>query len=695
MRRCVAANLGLIVLISILGCGKEESASSSTPSDPNAPMAGSAPTKSSQFLGKWVAVTEGALETFEFMADGKVLVTDVIARAMGVGSIGKTFDYKVLEGGRLSMVAPDGLTAIYDVTFSGDQMEIRGDAVVADNDFQRFRKLKAGETVESVKKAAAEAKAKAYQERVAAVEAFLKQPNLVLAMGTSRNIALEITPQQGGFAGKAWHGGNPAHLDEIGGQLVQNDRQQTIQLRINFGRQIDPPVAGQSGGGGVTLDVTGEGSNLKMAGKAQIGAQGTPFEIALKSDSAAHGTVVKAFEAEMARVAALKKPIIDALKDYVVITGESGVPYNSPNMPTETTDRIVLIKGPQPGTWVGQGGLTDKRVGRVEPLQPIGAVVDVVDNKPMLILNAPTRQYQLTLDSSGKKLNGGWFPPGNTQGKVAEYEINEALDAAGRTAQIEEQKKVLASMGGDAPFIGVYRTNSNDQPFVAVSIALKPGSNGAMTGAMTYLTQGNASLDAATMLTDSFDGPALQVRQTYAGTDNGLANLARSMTEPLIIRVVKNSAGESEILATSSATKTFKLVKADDAYRAKQKQTLVDAMKGGMKFKVAHPVRNPQANGALEMKVDPATGKITGSVTQVAPNVYKLNSAIEGEVKEEFGHLMLATKVIDPVLGNQFRATYVTNFAAWQTPEGWIGITTQFPEHQIRARAYVDIAEVK
>jgi hypothetical protein len=122
---------------------------------------------------------------------------------------------------------------------------------------------------------------------------------------------------------------------------------------------------------------------------------------------------------------------------------------------------------------------------------------------------------------------------------------------------------------------------------------------------------------------------------------------------------------------------------------------LTDAMKNGMKFRVAHPVRNPQANGALEMKVDPGTNKITGSVTEVAANVYNLNSTIEGELKEHLGHLLMAVKVADPVVGNRFRATYVADYAAWLTPEGWIGVTIQYPEHQTRARAYVDIAEVK
>ena len=73
-------------------------------------------------------VNQGDFIGFEFMEDGKVLATPITAALTG-GAV--MYDYSVLEGGRLSLMTPDGRTVLYKVTLAGDQMELEGSMMLS------------------------------------------------------------------------------------------------------------------------------------------------------------------------------------------------------------------------------------------------------------------------------------------------------------------------------------------------------------------------------------------------------------------------------------------------------------------------------------------------------------------------------------------------------------------------------------
>ena len=309
-RRVSSLAIALIVALVVCGCGKSESSNSApAPTNPDQPMAGKAPTGASQFVGKWFAISEGAIESFEFMSDGNVVVTDVLARALGAGGMAKTLKYSVLEGGRLSLAAPNGDTVLYDTKLNGDQLEISGNMVVADEDRQHFQKLKPGETPEQKRKEMADARAKEYRERTAATEAFFKQKGLVLVFGSGSGINAAVVADNtfaGGFNGKAWHDAPSRIRTRFPGSLFPTSASRSSSSASTWGqRSLQTRVAPAPATRRSTSPAPR--ANMKVAGKVQFGNSGTPMDLTLKVDQAMHDQIVKRFDEQLAKLEAAEE----------------------------------------------------------------------------------------------------------------------------------------------------------------------------------------------------------------------------------------------------------------------------------------------------------------------------------------------------------------------------------------------------
>ena len=128
-----------IVALVLSGCG-----GGSDDASDNGPLDGREVKRASQLEGTWLGVNQGDFVGFEFMDDGKVLATPVTAAISG----GAMYSYDVLDGGRLSLMAPNGQTIIYKVTIAGDRMELQGSMMLSSTNSQRFRRLPKGQTLE-------------------------------------------------------------------------------------------------------------------------------------------------------------------------------------------------------------------------------------------------------------------------------------------------------------------------------------------------------------------------------------------------------------------------------------------------------------------------------------------------------------------------------------------------------------------
>ncbi len=643
MRFCLQTVCMALALSGLVGCGGD-------PPDPSKPLAGGAP-RASQLVGSWVALTEGGdFVGIDFMKDGKALLSQ------GPDG-GVTTEYTLFEDGRLSfsVVAATGLSMVYSATIAGDQLELKSaKSLISAGGSQRLRRLKSGETLVSALAANREAKARAYQERVAQLGEFLKRPGLVLAVnppgpGAPPAIALDLG-QAGGqaFQGKAWHDDRPPHLDAISGQLSLNQAAATAQVMVQFGQRISPLAAQPSSGGGqITLNVTGTGKDLAIAGKVTYG-QGKDFDLELRADPKLHDEVVTRYDAEIARIESLKAPIASLLKDHAVLLGRLD-PMDQRQTSPDTAD-LVLLRDPKNGLYGCLGVTFSGGRGRGELVSSGAAGIVVENDRPKLrIVCPPAREYLLGVTGAGaEKLAGQWGPPGYAQ-KSARFEVVEALDAAARDAKFEAQRKSLRELGADSVLLGLAFEDSGFGLEMPIPLRLKLTVNpdGGVTGKAHYPSM-MTLLSVTGKVAETPIGPRLELSYTADDETPGDKVFFRSI-QAGTWRLSRAEGGGTMKLAgyfTGPPVRTAAFVVQSDAARAELRKGLAQAMGSGGRFHLARYVgwQTPgQPPTVLELKLDEASSKVTGRVlTGGRPlGANDKASTYEGDLKDEDGWALL------------------------------------------------------
>ena len=240
----MASRLTLLVLFlafMLNACGGGGDSSSSGAS--SGPLEGRAVGRASQLEGTWLGLSEGDFIGFEFMDDGKVLATPFTAALAGFGG-GVMYDYTILDGGRLSLMTPNGQTRVLGVTIAGDQMELTGMAF-APNNAQRFRRLPNGQTLAQGIEAQERLDAQAYQERYDALTEYIGRTDLVMTQTTPgpngpAAIALNLVVMG---TGRAWHDDAPPHLDEITATIETASNDASRPRKSASGRKSIPRLS--------------------------------------------------------------------------------------------------------------------------------------------------------------------------------------------------------------------------------------------------------------------------------------------------------------------------------------------------------------------------------------------------------------------------------------------------------------------
>jgi hypothetical protein len=643
--------------VSLLGfCGCDD-APAPAPSqggaaDASKPLEGKAPSGAGQFEGRWVRVGEGDFDAMEFRKDGKAM--------LGGEGAGITMDYSVLDGGRLSLVAPGGLTTVYDATISGDQLELRseGNLVSAKGAF-RFRRLKKGETVKDALAEQARARAEAFRRRNEAMDAYLKQPDLVLAYADAREgepgaVALAIKPEGGSFSGQAWHDDRPPHLNAIGGNLDVNEAEQSAGVAVTFGQRISPPATAPDGGGRITMTVEGDGKKMRIAAKVRAG-DAPAREMVLRPDPKLHADIVKRYDAELARIEALRQPLIGLLKEYAVLRGQLA-PMDQRKAEPDTAD-LTLARDAKSGqyrvegVYLGQGG-------RGELLSNAAAEIVVADDKPLLrVVCPPSREFQLQLpDPKASRLAGLWMPIGSGQGRGAQFEVVEALDAAARDAKFEARRKAFQALSADAAFTGLAHEDSGrgmDMP-IPVRIRVTPGPDGSFTGKVEYPSVSTV-MTAAGRMTDSPGGPRLQLSFTGAESTPADRIFFRSIQNGTWSLVPADGPGPMKLTGyfNGPPLRAAALTLVNDESLANLRKKLAGAMGGdGGKFLVSRFVGWQATTGwpqgtvptVVDWKHDDASNKVTGGIVANGRALGTPEQGVtshEGQLRQENGWVTL------------------------------------------------------
>lgn len=602
--------LVLLVALLLTGCGNGGDAAST-----GGPLEGRDISRAGQLEGTWLGIDQGDFIGFEFMDDGKVLATPVTAALTGMGG-GVMYDYSILEGGRLSLMTPNGQTRIFKVTIAGEQMELAGAMMLAPDDTQRFRRLPRGQTLEQGIEEQDRLDAEAYRKRYDALTAYLGRDDLVMAPTTpspDAPPAIALALDLNG-TGRAWHDDGPPHLDEIRAAIdtVDNDATRPA-VRITFGPQVDPAPQQTRGGGQVVFNSSGEADEPRLIASVNYGNR--PFELEIRRDAGLHRDIVGRFDAEKARIQALREPILSALKDYAVIEGRSGA--QTANM--ATTDRIVLVRDPNTGKFSGEGTLTYES--RPQQSGPVSADVIVYGDEAMLVIDGNYRRYQLTLASADTgALGGAWFPTGQQNGWQTELSIAEAIDVKERERRAEAQRQGLRSLGAGAQYFGrapiLAEAWGVPQPFVVLTVTSDAGSTFAATASYP-------SIDLAVAMTgqiaEALTGPSLQLRMASHefGPNASQARLAPTLVQRQLqgqvwsLALTEPGSAASLLEGGGTGMGAVSLEPINDAWKRRQADAVRQTLAAGADFHAWKWSQRQEPATLFKFKLDPASGALS------------------------------------------------------------------------------------
>lgn len=689
MRRLFAFASFVCSIFLLAGCGSSDVDSIDT----DAPLEGDQLSRAKQLEGTWIGITEGDYVGFEFLADGQVLATFNTGRLAGTNA-SAMLRYTVLEGGRLSLIAPDGQSQVYTAQIAGSQLELSGRMALSNTDSQRFRRLAKGQTLEQGLEEQRAARVKAYEERLAAVTVLLAQSDLVIrptAAAPNAPPAIAVAAD-GGATGSAWHDDAPPHRDEIGFAVAADDKGETPVVNVTFGRQLEPAPTQQRNPATISFAMSGNASSPVLRAPVNFGGQ--RFELEIVRDSSAHKAIVGRFDAEVARIAQLRAPLTAALSDYAVLEGES----SSQNRPAPTRTRIILVKNAATGGYTGEATLIEE-TGQSSGGPVTSAEILVTGDNALLMVNVPGRQYQLSLEPGTKRLTGGWFLPGNSNGWAAALEVKQSLDAATRERQVQAERQALASLDSATPLLGLVETRIQFLPQpTAMALAIGSGNGGQITGTATFPIVA-ATVDVQGQIVETLAGPRLQLRFTglrESGSSHA-TNLFSGVRSLVLNYAVAGTGDSGRPLELTDGAHV--LTQSNEAYRTGIRRQLMSALANGLEMQLTHPVRRDVADPITLRFTSEAGGTRIGggAVRGTMPNGFHDEASVDGELEEIAGFPVLRVEIAHPppARPRDFRRVFAAEMIAYPTPEGWSFTAPFWPTNSPQGREYAGFAEVR
>lgn len=659
-----------VAFIGLVGCKKSDSTASGggTTATAAQQVAGSAPKKASQLVGRWVHTTPvdiygttGGMAGLEFSDNGKVQVY------MGSGGQSMASDYALLDDGRLSL-SMEGLTSYVLPSVSGDQLQLKEPD---SGKIASFRRLNSGETMVAAMASANQQQQRAVAERNAALPALLSRKDLVLVVNKGTGgpnggasfigsmiingskdapppTALEFAPANGNdYIGRAYYDSNPPRMEPVAGRIGGSPDKPTFSMI--FG----PGTVDQNGGRGV-VDFHVEGSAPNIILKSSVDYGGPRLsEMIIQSNPTIWQQIVGHLKAEGERLNTVKQPVLAMLKDYVVLKGTS-----QSQLPAERQgfgDQFTLTRNPQNNTWVGQAELINRTTGATD-IFPAVAAVGIVNNKPAIQIMSQKRAYLFSeIDIAGGKLGGIWHLPQNPNGQPAELTIVQATDAKGRDALFAASKDALQKLTPDTVFHALVSDQGN-QPPSPVAVTLSVSAGGTVSGKADYPLEG-CSMKLSGRIVNTPLGPQLLVQ--YSGGEAGAdaRGDARQFMDGLQHEAwTLSPAGDPAaglrlegMLIANTAQRTAPLSLQLLPYTDKDKTAIAQALGAGMKFRLINPKMGDVVD-IIEFASDSSSDMIKGHLTTAGHQINSSpNTTFTGPIKEEMGWAKLVMPILRPI----------------------------------------------
>lgn len=421
--RCVALVCAALGLLWLGGCGEEQAGSgdgqTQAQADPGAPIRGGR-----QLLGAWFNPSGDEIVGLEFTEGGKAIVTTSGGDPMRLGPT-VTADYEALEGGRLRMTMPGGLTVIFTTGLNGDTLTLAPEQ--EPDQAERFTRLK-NQSVADAHRAHAQQLAQRHEQMRQAVRSLLAQPKLVIVssdpgLNLTRE-ALEVSANADKWQGGIYTESNVTTLRQVQLSIVESSPGRPIRVRMDLGGVVGPPGQPPLQPRTEVFTAEGESSSVALVGQGRK----------IVSDSQVHGELVSAYEKIKAEREAEIAKLTDRFKDYAWLQGgyrvqtQAGVQEDTRALVFEKIEgepafRFMEIPRAQEPNW-------NQRISFSQP-----ALVVFSEGKPAVMM--PGQWILTPTEEDGKLVLRGR----NRANQEAVYTIAEALTRQ----DVEERRSAVRS----------------------------------------------------------------------------------------------------------------------------------------------------------------------------------------------------------------------------------------------------------
>lgn len=612
MIRNIAIPAALLALF-VGGCGKSDSKSASA-DGPNAAPAAPTAAVSSQgdLVGSWYTTAPNPggddIIGLEFGKDAKVMLTTGDMQTL-------TADYSVLDGGRIRMILPNGMTLLANSKVDSRSLLIdptTPNPVIEKTQFARLN----GQTIAEARKQKQQEAAKRRQEMLAAVQNQLQQPNLALVSSDPKlnlsRFALDVKGSGGLWQGVIYSESNPPLKRQVQISIQQSEPPQVF---VDIGQVLGPVGEADRNPLRITLSAGGTPDKPDLSGQG----------LSLRSDAPTHDALLKGYEQLARQRQQLIDQFADQFKSYSIFTGELTYP-NNPNVKPRAISLGLLRAEGKPAFLLADLTRNDNPAPQAFNQ---AAVIQLESGKPLLIL--PNMQGVLTAAAS----SGVITLDGKLNGMAAHLKSTQVLSKE----QLVQQRAVVSDfldkqLPAGLVLSGAEWVDGKTNMPVPVSLELKGDAAHNLSGVLKPLQMGGqfavTGKAQATLLgaVIQVEGP---VQKRLAAASN---QLGRSRSAAMNVLWVGGKPQFTGDVRGGFQTGPVELsIASQDRTQAEMAKAQA-ALAAGEDFVVTDPNRFERAKIHLQLKLDPATGQVSGQSTQ---SRYWGAGAVTGQLQQQDG----------------------------------------------------------
>jgi len=327
------------IAVMLTACSKSEQPAAPAPGKSATkaaePPPGKPAGKASQLVGTWFRDDSGEVLGLEFGSDNKVVITPV-----GMRSGALTLDYAVMEGGRVRLTNPNGMTLMFTSTIDGSKMTFEPEGGRGEFNCSKFVKLKSGQTIAQADQEKQQEIAKKRKEMADTIAKEIAKPNLVIRAADEKvqggRYALDVKGSAGVYEGTAYVDLNPVLARQARVALAPPQNPEAMPgVTVQLGQVLGPPGMQQMNPDALTFQAVMDGGKLKITNGAQV----------LTSDSGVFNDLTGQFKKDAQERQALVDGFAAKFGAYTRLEGEYRYPNNPNAKPRPVVWGVLRVEG--------------------------------------------------------------------------------------------------------------------------------------------------------------------------------------------------------------------------------------------------------------------------------------------------------------------------------------------------------------